>query len=310
MSEYVSAEISLNVGELPNSPGLKVAARLGLGAENSGNIRTTFRDKTGRDLDDLTLYIVVPAKSQEGAQDIHDLIHRLIEKVTGEEKEDDERIIRNLREIVAKNDNDEFEGSPKFVFTPSIHNHSVILQVRPVEGFREMLSGQLEMVTGMAGDVLERKQEIYLEFDIGRTFGDVVHSSHAFVDLLESIAFKLWIHLHPQLFDDLVNLADNLGAPQIVSMFLGIAKLFSSANLNLNFKSAAELPDDLKQSFESINTRLHEKILQKNFPEGVKKFFKHFADNGSGNVHIFGGINNVALFLDLHLPGVSQFISE
>ena len=310
MSEYVSAEISVNVGELPNSPGFKVAARLGLGSENSGNIRATFRDKTGRELEDLTLYIVVPAKSEAGAQDIHDLLRRLIDKVTGEAAEDDERIVRNLREIMAKNDNDEFEGSPKFVFTPSVHNHTVIVQVRPVEGFREMLSGQLEMVTGLAGDVLEKKQEVYLEFDIGKSFGDVVHSSHSFVDLLESVAFKLWVHLHPLLFDDLVNLANNLGAPDQVSMALGTAKLFSAASLNLNFKSAADLSADLKQNFESINTKLHEKILQKNFPEGVKKFFKHFADNGTGNVHLFAGINNVAVFLDLHLPGVAQFVSE
>ena len=86
MSEYVSAEISVNVGELPNSPGFKVAARVGLGAENSGNIRTTFRDKTGRDLDDLTLYIVIPAKSQEGAQDIHDTIQRLVDKLNSNDE--------------------------------------------------------------------------------------------------------------------------------------------------------------------------------------------------------------------------------
>lgn len=308
MSEYVSAEISVNVGELPNSPGFKVAARLGLGPENSGNIRTTFRDKTGRDLNELTLYIVIPAKSQEGAQDIHDTIQRLINKLNSDEEV--QGIGSKLREIVAKNESEDFEGQPKFVFTPSIHNHSVIVEVKPIEGFREMVSGQLEMVSGLAGDVLERKQEIYLEFDLGKTFGDVVHSSHAFVDLFDSVAFKLWIHLHPLLFEDLSNLANNLGAPEQVGMFLGVAKLFSAASLNLNFKSVSELPAEAKQNFETLNNRFHESVLQKNFPEGVKRFFKHFADNGSGNVHLFAGINNASLFLDLHLPGVSQFISE
>jgi hypothetical protein len=308
MSEYVSAEIAVNVGELPNTPGFKVSTRLGLGAENSGNIRNTFRDKTAKDLDDLTLYLIVVAKSEEGAANLLEVIQKLIAKLLSDEELQGQ--LPRLRELIARSDSDDFEGAPKFVVTPSVHNNHVIVQFRPIEQMREQLSAQLEMVTGLAGDVFERKQEIYFEFDLGRTFGDVVHSDHALVDLFESVCFKLWIHLHPQLFNDLVNLAENLGAPETVGMLLKSANLFNNANLTLNFKSATELDSNLKQAFEGPNKRFHENVLQKNVPDGVKRFFKHFADNGTGNVHLFAGHPNIALFVDLHLPGVSQFLSE
>lgn len=308
MSEYVSAEITVNVGELPNSPGFKVATRLGLGEENSNNIRNTFRDKTSKDLDDLTLYLVVVAKTEDGAGDLNQVIQKLLDKLLSDEELPGG--LAKLRELVARNDNDDFEGAPKFVVTTSIHRNHVIVQFKPIEGLREQLQAQLEMVTGLAGDVFERKQEIYFEFDLGRTFGDVTHSEHALVDLFESLCFKLWIHLHPQLFNDLTNLANNLGAPDQVSLILNSANLFNNANLTLNFKSATDLAPELKQTFEGANKRFHENVINRNIPDNVKRFFKHFADNGTGNVHLFAGYPNIALFADLHLPGVSQFISE
>lgn len=307
MSEYVSAEVTVNVGELPNSPGFKVSARIGLGSENSNNIRNTYRDKTSGELEDLAIYLVIVAKTEDGAGDLNQVIQKLIDKLLSEEELPGR--LSELRQLIARNDNDEFEGAPKFVVTSSVHRNHVIVQFKPIEGLREQLQAQLEMVTGLGGDVLERKQEIYFEFDLGRTFGDVTHSDHALVDLFESLCFKLWIHLHPQLFNDLSNLAENIGSEGL-SMYLNTANLFNHANLTLNFKSATELTPELKQSFETANKRFHENVINRNIPDNVKRFFKHFADNGTGNVHLFAAIPNIALFADFHLPGVSQFISE
>ena len=308
MSDIVSAEISIKVGELPNTPGFKVSARLGMGPEHSNSIKNTFKDKSNQELEDLTFNLVIVAKTEDGAE----VLYRLIKKVIDQFLSDKELpgAPSKLREIFAHNDSDEYNGAPKFVATTSLHRNNVIVHLKPIEGFREQLQAQLEMVTGLAGDVLERNQEVYFEFDLGKTFGDVSHSEHALVDLFESLCFKLWVHLHPQIFNDLTNLANNMGAPAQVSLMMNSANLFNNAKLAFNFKSASKLASEHKQIFESVSQRFHQNVINKQIPDNVKRFFKYFANNGTGNIHFFAGYQNIAAFADLHLPGVSQFLSE
>ena len=132
MSEYVSAEVTVNVGELPNTPGFKVSARIGMGPENSSNIRGTFRDKTSEELEDLSFYLVIVAKTEDGAGDLNQVIQKLIDKVISEEELPGR--LSELRQFIAKNDDEEFEGMPKFVATSSVHRNHVIVKFKPVEG--------------------------------------------------------------------------------------------------------------------------------------------------------------------------------
>lgn len=308
MSDLLSAEISVKVGELPNTPGFKVSARLGMGPEHSNSIKKSFRDKSNQDLEDLTFNLIIVAKTEDGAEVLCRLIKKVIDQFLSNEELPGAP--SKLRELFASSDNDEYNGAPKFVVTSSIHRNNVTVHFKPIEGLREQLQAQLEMVTGLAGDVLERNQEVYFEFDLGKTFGDVSHSEHALVDLFESLCFKLWVHLQPQIFNDLINLANNLGAPAQVSLILNSANLFNNAKLELNFKSASKLTAEHKEIFESVSQRFHQNVINKNIPDNVKRFFKYFANNGTGNIHFFAGYQNIAAFADLHLPGVSQFLSE
>ena len=164
--------------------------------------------------------------------------------------------------------------------------------------------------SGLAGDVLLKDQEVYLEFDAGKSIGDILHSSKWLEDFFEAISFKLWIHLHPQVFADISGIASNLGAPDNILLALGSLGIFSSAGINLNFKSATELPEDIKSSLRKIESRANFAEIHQKTPAGLKAFFGHFANHGTGNLHLFGSLQTNAVQIDLHIPGLSKFISE
>jgi hypothetical protein len=309
MADQISTEFSLNVGEIPNSPGFKVSARLGLGTSNSANIRSTFRDKTGGDLEALSFYVVVVARTTEGAEDLRSVIQRTIDRFSTPEGQNEPGFSR-LKRLLATSDEQEFEGEPKFTFSVAVHDVHVIVKARPIAQMREQAEAQLEMVSGLAGDVLQRDNEVYAEFDMGKVFSELVQSQNWILDAFDSIALKLWIHLHPQLFSDLSNLASNLGAPEQVLMGLGSAGLFHAASLNFNFRSSSELPADFKEGLGRLSAKAGDPNFHREIPENVKKFLKHFAENGSGNMHIFAAAHTAALFVDLHLPGIAKFLAE
>ena len=309
MSEHLSAEISVNVGEVPNSPGLKVAVRLGLGPDHSGAIKTTFRDKSGNELEDATIYLVISAKNAEGAENLRDLIQRVIDKANTEEGL--EHLPRDLKELIAKSDDEDFEDAPKFTFAVTVRDTHVVVAARPIAQLRENIAEKYEMVQGIAGNAILKEQELYFEFDAGKSVEELVNSQNAILDAFDAISLKLWLHLHPQIFADLMNVASNMGAPENITAGLGSLGLFSNASFALNFKSSSELPEDVKESLGRLSARTNNfKEVHQNIPPPVKAFFKHFADHGTGNLHIYAGLQTNAIAVDLHVPGVSKFISE
>ena len=309
MSDHLTAEISVNVGEVPNSPGLKVAVRLALGPNHSGAIKTTFREKSGNELEDASVYLVVSAKNAEGAENLRELIQRVIDKAMTEEGL--EHLPRDLREMIAKSDTEDFDGAPKFTFAVTVHDTHVVVVARPISLLRENIVEKYELVQGIAGEALLKEQELYFEFDAGRSVEELVNSQNAILDAFEAISLKLWLHLHPQIFGDLMGIASNMGAPENLTTGLGSLGLFSNATFAFNFKSSSELPEDIKESLGRLSTKANNfKELHQNIPPPVKSFFKHFADHGTGNLHIYAGLQTNAIAVDLHIPGVSKFIAE
>ena len=310
MSERLSAEISVNIGEIPNDPGFKFSARLSLGPTNSGVVKNTFRERSGHDLEDAQLYLVVPAKNSEAAEDLRRLIQATIEKATSEEGI--EGLPRHIRGLLAKSDDEEMDENPKFTLSVAVHDVNVVLNVKPIAAAREMILAQFEMAAGIAGEVLSKDQEVYVEFDTARSIGDLLHSNNKILHLLEAVSLKLWIHLYPQIASDLNNIATNMGAPEQVSMILGSAGLYNSANFSLNFRTGNDLPDDVKESLGRLSDKRFNTsdLHPERIPANVKGFFRHFAENGTGNLHIFGGIQTNVLHAELHIPGLSKFLSE
>ena len=310
MSDKLSAEISVNVGEMPNSPGFKIAARLSIGTNNSATAKALFSERSGQNLEDAHLYLVVPAKDEEGAEDLRKLIQATIDKVTSEEGI--ENFPENLKELIAKNDQEEYEGNPKFTLSVSVHELNVVLRVRPIDGAREVISTSFETASAMATEALAKDQEIYFEFDTAKSIGELLHSENKILDLIEAVSLRLWIHLHPQLSTDLLELATNVGAPDPIIMALGSAGLYNSASLNINFRSGSELPEAVKEGLKKLSQKkLNTQDLHpEKIPQNIKRFFGHFANNGTGNIHAFVGIQTNVLHLDFHIPGLSKFISE
>ena len=309
MSDHLGAEISVNVGEIPNNPGLKLAARLGIGQTNSGNIKTTLRQKAGVEPEDAVFYLVVAAQNSEGAEDLRNTIQAAIDKLnTGEG--DLSSIPPPLLTLHAKSDDQDYEGVPKATLTVSVHDTNTVVTIKPIAQLRETIAANYETASGLAGDVLLKDQEVYLEFDAGKSIGDILHSSKWLEDFFEAISFKLWIHLHPQVFADISGIASNLGAPDNILLALGSLGIFSSAGINLNFKSATELPEDIKSSLRKIESRANFAEIHQKTPAGLKAFFGHFANHGTGNLHLFGSLQTNAVQIDLHIPGLSKFISE
>lgn len=308
MSDQLKAEISVNVGEVPNSPGLKVAAKLGLGFENSGAIRNCFRGKSNQDLEDASLFIVVSARNAESAESLRNTIQTVIDKSKTEEGR--ENLPSPLNKLVAASEDEQCEG-PRFVFSVTTHESNVVVKARPVNEAREQWIAMYETGVGIAGEAISREQEVYFEFDIGKSVEEIVNSNNAVLDIFEALSLKIWLHLHPQIFADLVNVGSNLGAPEQIVMALGSVGLFTSAVFNLNFKSATELPDEIKSFLERVSAKGNDiKTARQEIPEGVKRFFKHFAENGTGNLSLYAGVQTSAVCIDLHLPGLSKFLSE
>ncbi|OMJ67344.1 hypothetical protein SteCoe_35519 [Stentor coeruleus] len=308
MSNQVITEITVNLGEVPSSPGFKVAARLGLGLANSENIKNTFREKTSQDLNELTLYIVISAKSAEGAEEIRQTIHNSIEKFNSDEELDP--VLTKLRQFIAKSDDEDFKGTAKFVWTVEVLESTVIVKATPIAQLREIATTQLGMAIELAYCLFKLNSEVYFELDMGKAISELATSENWIKDVFDTLCLRLRIHLHADFFINYGELARERGAPEKILMLFGGLGLFHSANLNFNFRSSSELPDNLKEGLAKISSQGAGSRFHKDIPENMKKFFGHFANAGSGNLHVFAGFQTNVLHAELHVPGLSKFLAQ
>jgi hypothetical protein len=308
MSDNLISEISVNIGEVPNSPGLKVAFRLAIGPENSASIKDTFTQKTGAPLEDLSLYVVIKTKSEDSAKVIHGIFQGALDKFhAGEVSED---LPPQITSLIARSEDEEFEGQPKFVFAVTVSGEHVVIKGKLITQAREIAASSYETAAGLAGEILSKNSEVYFEFDAAKALEEVLHSQNAIQDFFEALSLKLWIHLHPQLFGEAATLVSNLGAPETIATGLGTLGLFSSATLSLNFKSASELPEDIKASIAKLSSKNNFKEIHAETPQKLKNIFALFGEHGTGNVFLFAGIQTNAVQVELHVPGLSKFLSE
>jgi len=169
-----------------------------------------------------------------------------------------------------------------------------------------------QTASSLAADVLSKDQELYFEFDAAKSIRELLSSNNKILHALEALSFKLRINLNSQIFSELRNIASNLGAPDNINMILGSLALYQNAYFNLNFRSGNELPEDVKEGLQKIseNKLNSSKLHPEKIPPPIKLMAGHLLRNGTGNLHIFTGIDTNMIHLELHLPGLSQFMAE
>jgi len=215
----------------------------------------------------------------------------------------------------------EGEGA-KFTLDFHVHENKVVTRVTLSEEKAAEAQGIQEMIASMAGHIFGHDQSIHLELDIGHDINTILHSQNKIVDALNSARFNFLFLGVSSLFRDLQSIveateartlhsvAEPTGAHQLAVHALSYLDLYQSAVLNIKLKSAADLPDAVKEKAARMGAKANLHEMKAQIPEPLSAFIQHLVAHGNGEVQLFASAGRLAAELKVHAPGASQFFAN
>jgi len=173
-----------------------------------------------------------------------------------------------------------------------------------------MIAGQLDFVLSTEGmkDVVDNQENcILINLKSMNTFSDIEESMQngdSFIGaLLKSLKLNLTLDIHENLLSSILEILQALD-PVFSSSPIGFLQFFKSFNIDVQFGSSQELPDNIRSQLFS-NGQIKNGIgVGEKLPETDKKFWRSLASLVESGVEVYANLEDVlALHIESNLPG-------
>ncbi|CAG9332792.1 unnamed protein product [Blepharisma stoltei] len=293
-------DISLQVGEVPTQPGVQAYIHLTTGDNLSAKAKETVAAEIGSAPQDFNAYVVINCSSAEGAEEVKGLLAKVWTGISSGSAEDD--VSKALNALLVSD-------APHFNPEIAVHGTKVVVRGVPSEAKQAEFSGIQEMVRGMAGHVFGHDQTIHLEFDIGHEIGAILLSENKIVDALNSLRLSFAFHGASTLASDLLGVAEGLNADTTILRALRVLTVYQSADLQLKFRSASQLPDSVKEKAQRVAAKANLAELKGQAPPQVVSFLGKLSEHTTGDLHVFVSAGRLTAEFKLHAPGLLRALS-
>jgi len=218
-----------------------------------------------------------------------------------------------------------FNGTAHTKMSSDIHHHytagrityyfiknqdKVILVIKPEGELSEIISGQLDFILSTEGmkDVIDNQQNrVLIDAKSINTFSDIeefMQNGDSFIGaLLKSLKFDLTLDIHQDLLSSIIEILQALD-PVFASSPIGFLQFFKNFNIDVQFSSSQELPDNIRADLFSKGNIKNGLAVKESSPENDKKFWRSLVGLIEPGVEVYLTLEDVlALHLESNLPG-------
>lgn len=254
MARIVKTEVDISVGDLGRSSKTRACFDIGTGESYISEHREKLSNIIGQDPEEMKAYVTIPCPSAESSQKFA----ALLKKALKDAKSNNESTISTLLKMLEDNeggddegDNDEENEAPKaFDFKITTHLNNVIIKIE-TSAFEEAFEGTLNFVSMQAGEIINFNSNLHVEIDTRRTLHAIL-SRHFIHALTESILIKVILSYDSRILTKGRRVAQNFDMSKEILRALGYASMYAGGSVNLHFKSADDLDENVKNALGDV----------------------------------------------------------
>lgn len=256
MASYELSQFNCLLGQLNESPGVRVEASLNIGGDQNLIAREAARNAVG-ELKDFNLYIVISSNSNEAANELKEVIaQNWLEGISKKTKRmHPTNFIENLV-FKTVNDPNATESVPEFYS----HGNSTVIRIMPNEEKLERINAGYDMIADQLVDLFERSQWIKLDASLSASLKDVYESSNPYLVLGQGAKIHAELNLSDNCAEKIIELADSFGAKRRELALFSSIILFRAVELNLRFHNLNKLPEFVKEMLKETGSELKESL--------------------------------------------------
>lgn len=299
MAQPAKTDISASIGEVSGTPGIQVYINLVTGDNYTVAEKQKVHQQTGEEAKDFNLYVVIPCVSSESATALKDALSTFWNVALAGTAED--VLSQGLKGLVKPEEEEPALVSLHF----STNNSNLVIRVNLSEDKQEQAAAMQEMVQGMAGHIFGHDQSVHFELDLKNSIPTIFSSENFAVKFLEGLKVNLSLLTAANLFTDLTEVAQNMGAGRGPLYILGLATLYQSLTLAFNFRSASDLPDSVRQTVSDLTAGFNPLNFKDQVPAEARGFANLLGEHANGDLHLFLGAGRLVAEVKIHLPGAS-----
>lgn len=301
MDSFVKSSIKIKGGELSSHPSIDLKAFVGISHEHIHRVKSLYRDLSNEELQDFDFCIVFEAKNEESASDLQELIQSVINLWTSDSSES--RSIRRIQRTIAVSEDEEYHKNPKFFPKVSRHGIHVIAQFLPIRGFREVLQSTFTTIKERFPEGFNIKQEITLNVQAGKKYGEIKSSERSLPELLGSFILDASLSLSKPLVSGFTDYLDEKGRKlQDLGALLSLFALGNHANIDLKFEDLNHFEETVMEYFINelpLHNKFRDVVCKVDMKTKIRDFLKSVSQHAHDKFKLFATSPMIAFSAEL-----------